>query len=341
MTLPFLALLCVGLRVGQGGTRRDEPLPRPSISAWPSSVVPARGNVTLRCSAPTREVTFVLRRGKIMVESLPLLNSAEGLAKFPLTDLQYSYSGEYTCEYYRRRSPSIRSPPSDVLLLLVTGSFPNPSLRANQQGKVTAGDNVTLQCQRNNVFDSNMFALLKKGTATPIQVQRHTRKKTDFSLRRVTVSDTGEYSCVYYQSRAPFWASEPSDYVAICVTDEPESTETAGTGLGTTEIILIATCTLLFLLTAFLVYRYTCCGAALNKMTRSSRSSTKPEEVVTDASPAMRSYSPALDEGPQVSKVEEAHGVTYAELNTRALSEGPSGQDKQPLEPCVYSAIKT
>ncbi|KAM8791821.1 LOW QUALITY PROTEIN: T-cell-interacting, activating receptor on myeloid cells protein 1-like [Rhynchonycteris naso] len=256
-----------GLSVGQGDTRRDEPLPRPFISVWPSSVVSAQSNVTLRCSAPTREVNFVLRKKQIIAESLPSLNSAEGLAEFHLTDLQNSNSGEI-CEYYRRGSPRIRSPPSDVLLLLVTGHAQKPSLLVHQQGKVTAGDNVTLQCQRRNVMQFDMFALLKKGTATPVQVQRHTGKEIDFSLRRVTVSDTGKYSCVYYQSGAPFWASEPSDYVAICVTDEPESTEKAGTALGTTEIILIATCTLLFLLAASLVYRYTCCGAALNKMTK-------------------------------------------------------------------------
>ncbi|KAK1329756.1 hypothetical protein QTO34_009939 [Cnephaeus nilssonii] len=66
---------------------------------------------------------------------------------------------------------------------------------------------------------------------------------------------------------------------------------------GTTEIILIVILPLLFLLTAFLICKYTCCGAALKKMTKSSHSSKKAEEVVTDASPAMKSCPPALDEG--------------------------------------------
>lgn len=47
------------------------------------------------------------------------------------------------------------------------------------------------------------------------------------------------------------------------------------------------------------------------------------------------------DEACQESRAEEPHGVMYAELNARALSEGPSNQMKQPLETCVYSTLKT
>lgn len=41
--------------------------------------------------------------------------------EFQLTDLQHSNSGEYTCDYHRKVSPTRRSPTSDALLLLVTG----------------------------------------------------------------------------------------------------------------------------------------------------------------------------------------------------------------------------
>ncbi|XP_074172061.1 T-cell-interacting, activating receptor on myeloid cells protein 1 isoform X5 [Rhinolophus sinicus] len=319
----FLALFCVGLCVGQGDIR-NESLPRPSISAWPSSVVPANSQVALRCSAPTKDGKFGLRKNGRPVRSVPSPDSPGGLAEFHLADLKTSNAGEYACEYYRRGSRHIGSPPSDVLLLLVTGDFQKPSLQAHRRGKVTAGEKVTLKCQTpEHLTESTTFALLKKGTSTPVQRQSPAGKEIDFSLHSVTVGDTGNYSCVYFQTRAPFWASEPSDHIAIWVTEETESSNRAGTTL------------------AFLIYRYSCCGAAPDKMTKSSRSSKKPEEVVTDVSPAVKSCSPALEEGAQLSRAEEPHGVTYAELNTRALSEGPASQGKQPLETCVYAALKT
>ncbi|XP_015420567.1 PREDICTED: T-cell-interacting, activating receptor on myeloid cells protein 1 [Myotis davidii] len=190
-------------------------------------MVPASSNVTVRCSTPTQKVNFgdvkfALKGGRNAMESSPSSDSPGGLVEFHLSGVKASDAGEYTCEYYRKGSPTIRSPPSDVLLLLVTGNFPKPSLKAHQRGEVTAGENVILQCQQpRHMTQPHMFALLKKGTSTPIKVQSAVGTETDFSLPSVTGSDTGAYSCVYYQTRAPFWASEPSDHLMISVTVFP------------------------------------------------------------------------------------------------------------------------
>ncbi|XP_070079348.1 immunoglobulin superfamily member 1 [Equus caballus] len=215
----LLFLLCFRLCAGQGDRRRDGSLPKPSLSAWPSSVVPAKSNVTLRCRTPTKDVNFDLRKGGHLIESSQSPDSAEGLAEFHLTDLKISHAGEYMCEYHRRGRPYVSSQPSDVLLLLVTGNFPKPSLQAHQRGKVTEGEKVTLQCQKPDFgIVPVMFALLKAGSPKPIQLRTPVGKETDFSLQSVTVNDTGQYSCVYYQTKAPFWASEPSNRVDIQVT---------------------------------------------------------------------------------------------------------------------------
>lgn len=98
-----------------------EALPKPSLRAWPSSVVPAGSSVTLRCGTPTRDVSFALRKVGSVWEMVQSPNSTEGQAEFHLSDVKSSHAGEYTCKYHRRGNPHVSSGPSDALLLLVTG----------------------------------------------------------------------------------------------------------------------------------------------------------------------------------------------------------------------------
>ncbi|XP_039100039.1 T-cell-interacting, activating receptor on myeloid cells protein 1 isoform X4 [Hyaena hyaena] len=221
----LLPLLCLRLCAGQGSRETDEPLPKPSLRAWPSSVAPRGSNITLQCRAPTKDVDFALRKGDILLSFSRSPASTEGLAEFHLTDLRNSQAGDYTCEFYRGGFPYMRSPPSDVVLLLVTGDWPKPSLQAHQRGEVTAGNTVTLQCQRpDDVFRPIMFALLKAGATGPIQLRTPVGKETDFSLQTVTAEDSGNYSCVYFQTQAPFWTSLPSEPLEIRVRVPPGAT---------------------------------------------------------------------------------------------------------------------
>ncbi|XP_054443221.1 T-cell-interacting, activating receptor on myeloid cells protein 1 [Pteronotus mesoamericanus] len=243
MIYKLLPLLCFRLCVGYGDWI-DVSLPRPSISAWPSWMVPVNSNVTLRCLTPIREVKILLRKLGHK-EYLPSSDSPEGMAEFYFPDVKTRNAGKYTCEYYRRLSPNISSLSSDTLLLVVTGNLPKPSLQAHHGGNVTAGANVTLQCQKpGHVTEFSMFALLKKGSSMPTQLRSPVGRETDFSLQRVTVGDTGNYSCVYYHTRAPFWASEPSDQLALWVTGSPGATArdiTVGdlVRLGLSAVILV------------------------------------------------------------------------------------------------------
>uniref|UniRef100_A0A667HI85 Immunoglobulin domain-containing protein n=1 Tax=Lynx canadensis TaxID=61383 RepID=A0A667HI85_LYNCA len=199
-----------GLCAGQGSRGTDEPLPKPTLRAWPSWVAPPRSNVRLQCQTPTKNVNFALRKGNILLDFSRSPASKEGLAEFHLTDLRSSHAGDYTCECYRPGAPDIRSPPSEVILLLVTGGLPKPSLQAHQRGVVTAGDDVTLQCQRpDNIFGPMRFALLKAGAAGPIRLRTPAGREADFSL------------CVYFQTGTPFWASQPSDRLEIRVRVPP------------------------------------------------------------------------------------------------------------------------
>ena len=83
---------------------------------------------------------------------------------------------------------------------------------------MTEGQEVTLQCQRPATeLGPVMFALLKAGSAAPVQVRPSAGRETDFSLLSVSAGDSGNYSCVYYQARAPFRASQASPRLEIQV----------------------------------------------------------------------------------------------------------------------------
>ncbi|XP_047384945.1 T-cell-interacting, activating receptor on myeloid cells protein 1 isoform X2 [Sciurus carolinensis] len=241
----LLSLLCFRLCLGQRDASGDGPLPKPTLSAWPSSVVPTKSNVTLRCSSPIPGVDFVLRKGSATLDTRLPRDAAETTVEFHLTELGPRSAGWYTCECFRRGSPYVTSQASNVLLLLVTGYLPRPSLQAHQAGVVTAGGEVTLQCQMPNTAVAPLVsALLKAGTPSPVQLHRPVGREADFSLRDVTVRDTGTYSCIYYQARPPFWASDPSPSLDILVT-VPAGTPTQGytkgnlVRLGVAAVVLL------------------------------------------------------------------------------------------------------
>ncbi|XP_060223177.1 osteoclast-associated immunoglobulin-like receptor isoform X1 [Meriones unguiculatus] len=197
-------------------------LPKPSLSAWPSSVAPENSSVTLRCVSPRSGIQLVLRKGGVILDSRLPHHLTERTAEFRLNNLQQGDAGYYTCVYYIKESPSKISSSSDVLLLLVTGYSSKPSIQVHPSGQMTTGGKVNLQCERpHNLTEYKMFALLKEGRPSLLQLLSSENNKVEFTLQNVTVGDAGRYSCVYFQAEAPFRASHPSDRLAILVAISP------------------------------------------------------------------------------------------------------------------------
>ncbi|XP_055266620.1 T-cell-interacting, activating receptor on myeloid cells protein 1 isoform X3 [Moschus berezovskii] len=104
------------------------------------------------------------------------------------------------------------------------GYLRRPSLQAHRRGAVTEGHEVTLQCQRPATERGTaLFALLKAGSAAPVQVRAPAGRETDLSLRNVRAGDSGSYSCVHCQARAPFLASQASPRLESRVAASPPS----------------------------------------------------------------------------------------------------------------------
>nr|XP_044989272.1 V-set and transmembrane domain-containing protein 1 [Jaculus jaculus] len=147
----FLCLLCLGLSLGCRAEEKNETLPRPSLSAWPSSVAEHESNVTLRCWTHFHNVTVMLRRlhdsGYQQEQS-----SAGNKAEFSLTDVQPKDAGEYFCAYKMAVS-SKWSEESQRLQLVVTGisePLQTKKVRKNQTDfmlcNVTSKDNGNYSC---------------------------------------------------------------------------------------------------------------------------------------------------------------------------------------------------
>ncbi|XP_051063544.1 T-cell-interacting, activating receptor on myeloid cells protein 1 [Phodopus roborovskii] len=214
----LLSLLYLRLCVGQTDISDNGSPLKHSLSAWPSSLLPSKSSVTMRCKSPAPSEFFILKKEGFVFDVKKSYYLTE--AEFNITKIQQSYGGYYTCESYSQGPNVTRIQPSDPLLLLVTGYLPKPSLQAYQWGTLTSGSNVTLQCLRtDSVLGPVRFALLKEGHSSPLQMSRLAGMELDFFLLNVTARDSGKYSCVYYQASPPYRASALSNPLEMAVTD--------------------------------------------------------------------------------------------------------------------------
>ncbi|XP_029416769.1 V-set and transmembrane domain-containing protein 1 [Nannospalax galili] len=277
MEAELLCLLFLRLCLGYENEEKNDKLPRPFLSAWPSSVVRPKSNVTLQCWTHFQNVTVML--GKVHDSEYQQEQSSVGReAEFPLTDLQPEDAGGYFCAY--KTAASLEwSRRSQNLQLVVTGSLQEPSLSVKSTSTMTPGHR-TLHCLiPSNGSECFMIALLKTGIPEPLQTKKERNNQTDFMLWNVTSKDSGNYSCIHYQCNWPHLGSSPSHSLQIWVTDEPSvsgtpslKTDRVGGDEGNppepadTGRIFLATfsclCISLLFISIFLIYRCTQRGSS-------------------------------------------------------------------------------
>ncbi|XP_017918976.1 PREDICTED: leukocyte immunoglobulin-like receptor subfamily A member 5 isoform X1 [Capra hircus] len=222
-TLP--ALLCLGLSVGlrtqvQAGTLR-----KPTIWAEPGSVVTRGSPVTIWCQGPPNADSFSLNKeGTSAPWNAQPPAEPWDRANFFIKRVTEQQAGRYHCSHFIGVN---WSEPSEPLELLVAGEGPagrlrdSPSLSVQPGPSVTSGENVTLLCQSENRTDT--FLLSKEGAAQrPLRLRSQDqdgRYQAEFSLSPVTSAHGGTYRCYRSLSTDPYLLSQPSEPLALLVSD--------------------------------------------------------------------------------------------------------------------------
>ncbi|XP_031517480.1 immunoglobulin superfamily member 1 isoform X5 [Papio anubis] len=195
-----------------------EMYPKPFFKTWASPVVTPGARVTFNCSTPHQHMSFILYKDGSEIASSDRSWASPGAsaAHFLIISVGIGDGGNYSCRYY---DFSIWSEPSDPVELVVTEFYPKPTLLAQPGPVVFPGKSVTLRCQ--GTFQGMRFALLQEGAQVPLQFQSVSGNSADFLLHTVGAEDSGNYSCIYYETTMSNRGSYLSIPLMIWVTDKP------------------------------------------------------------------------------------------------------------------------
>ncbi|XP_054444194.1 platelet glycoprotein VI [Pteronotus mesoamericanus] len=204
MSPSLSACFCLGLCLGRVIQAQLGLLPKPSLQAQPTSLVPWKTQVTLRCQGPPGVDLYRLEN----LRSGRYENKAVKVIQEMTPDL----AGPYRCSY---QNGSRWSSPSEQLKLVVTGVYEKPTLTAQPSPAVSPGGDVTLHCH--STFGFDCYALYKTGDKGP---NKGTDRwyQADFPITTVTAAHSGTYHCYSFSSQEPYMWSAPSDPLELVVT---------------------------------------------------------------------------------------------------------------------------
>ncbi|XP_040107815.1 putative killer cell immunoglobulin-like receptor like protein KIR3DP1 [Oryx dammah] len=211
--LSLLSLgFCVSLRIWAAVGEYD----KPSLSAWPSPMVPLGQTVNLQCHfhSPLKRFRLFRTDGASLTEL-----HGNHLNNFTLGPVTREHAGSYTCSGFSTSLFGL-SRHSDPLKIVVTGVFPKPSISAHPGPLVRAGENVTLRCYSSMLVDK--FILHRKSSTGHFQRRGEMftagHAPADFSIGPMTLASAGTYRCYGSLRRSPYEWSAPSDPVDIIIT---------------------------------------------------------------------------------------------------------------------------
>uniref|UniRef100_A0A8C8ZLZ3 Ig-like domain-containing protein n=1 Tax=Prolemur simus TaxID=1328070 RepID=A0A8C8ZLZ3_PROSS len=218
---------------------------QPSLSAWPSPVVPLGGRVTLRCHSHARFV--FLKIIKTVRSHISEFHKGPFKKSFMIKRVTTAHAGIYRCSGAHTRIHPVWSAVSDPLEIVVTGVFTKPSISAHPSSLVHPGSSVTLHCLSELDFDK--FILHKKGITQHFQLPAKIihaglpYTQANFSIDTMTPTDAGTYTCYGSLSHYPCEWSAPSDPLDIVITGQyqkPSLSTQMGPMVGSGENVTLS-----------------------------------------------------------------------------------------------------
>nr|XP_039322711.1 killer cell immunoglobulin-like receptor 3DL2 isoform X2 [Saimiri boliviensis boliviensis] len=222
MALTVVSMACVEFFLVQGAWPHDGGRDTPSLSAWPSAVVPRGGNVTLRCHRYSRFRTFRLYKEDRILN--PDFQGGIFRDSYLMGPVTTAHAGTYRCQGFHPDSPTPWTALSSPLKIMVTGFHRKPSLQALPGPLVKLGETVILQCWSDVVFEH--FLLHRKGISEnllrSIGEPHDGGSQANFFINSTLPGLAGTYRCYGSVTHSLYEWSAPSDPLDIVIIGQYE-----------------------------------------------------------------------------------------------------------------------
>uniref|UniRef100_D3Z674 Paired-Ig-like receptor A13 n=2 Tax=Mus musculus TaxID=10090 RepID=D3Z674_MOUSE len=218
------------------------------LSALPSTVVTAGGNMTLHCASHSHYDKFILmKEDKKFTNSLDTVyisSSRQYQALFIIGPTTPTHTGTFRCYGYYKNAPQLWSVPSDLQQILISGQLPiTPSLLVKPNHTVHSGETVSLLCWSMDPVET--FILSKEGSAQqPLRLKSKShdqQSQAEFSMSAVTSHLSGTYRCYGAQDSSFYLLSSASSPVELTVsaTENQDHTTENLIRMGMAVVVLI------------------------------------------------------------------------------------------------------
>ncbi|XP_076419065.1 killer cell immunoglobulin-like receptor 3DL1 [Peromyscus maniculatus bairdii] len=213
---------CKELRIFEIGQKSKECRyhDKPSLSAWPSHIVPLGQHMELQCDSPSDYYTFTLY--KELGNPIPPIQGSPYQKKFVFGPVTTEHAGTYRCYGLNYHYAIKISANSDPVKIIISGIYKKPFLLALPTPLVNLGEKVTLECRSEIMFDTFILTSHKTGTikgSFKLSAEHcHGGSQANFSIGPVTSDDAGTYTCYGSFNHSPYEWSESSDPIDIKIT---------------------------------------------------------------------------------------------------------------------------